>query len=84
MRKKGYVYRASMLFGVVFLGFNVFGSALYSRWNNSTPEGEGEGSGLLSPEMMEIDALLKVKAKREEYYKRREEKLKKVREAVPD
>lgn len=46
------------------IGVQVFGGALWGRYNSSTPEEEGAGDGMMSPEMAEIDALLKVKDKR--------------------
>jgi hypothetical protein len=75
MRKKGLVYRGTILFGWAIVSVSCFGGALWARWNDDTPEGQGESDGLMTPEMMEIDALLKVKQKREDYYKRRAEKI---------
>jgi hypothetical protein len=49
----------------------MFGSALWSRYNNDTPEMFGAGDGTMSPQMAELEALLKTKHKKQEWEEKR-------------
>ena len=67
MRSKGLVYRMTMLLGFGIIGVQCFGSALWSRYTNKTPEDFGQGSGTDAPHLAEIEALLKVKEKKRDW-----------------
>ena len=75
MRKKGYVYRFTTVIGFAVIGMQLFGGALWGKYQNDTPEEQGAGDGVMSPQMAEIDALLKVKDKRRAWKDAKEAKL---------
>ena len=84
MKGKGAVFRGTILFGAAVIGFNFFGGALYSKYTSHTPEEAGQGDGTWNTQMMEIDSFLWTQQKREDYFKKKKERLNKVKSGIED